>query len=157
MPCSSCIYCNKTTLCFQDIRSLSERFFFAANRAVHVNQPPVGVEMGDCLFCKIIAGDIPANKRYEDDDVFAFWDISPQAPTHFMVIPKKHLSRLSDLDEEDEKLMGKVIRKGAELASENGIGEGFRVILNDGAKAGQLVFHVHMHILGGRPMNWPPG
>ena len=113
--------------------------------------------MSDCLFCKIVAGDIPADKLYEDDDILAFSDISPQAPKHFLVIPKKHLVDFSSIQEADEKLMGKMLRKSAEIAAENGIEDGFRAVVNNGANASQLVFHVHMHILGGRPMNWPPG
>ena len=113
--------------------------------------------MSDCLFCKIVAGEIPSDKLYEDDDVLAFWDISPQAPKHFLVIPKKHLIGPSDVKEEDEKLVGKMMRVGAELAAENDISNGFRIVFNNGADAGQLVFHIHMHVLGGRAMNWPPG
>jgi histidine triad (HIT) family protein len=113
--------------------------------------------MSDCLFCKIVAGDIPADKLYEDDDIFIFRDISPQAPTHFLVIPKKHLVDVSSIQEEDEQLMGKMLRKAGDIAAEEGLGEGFRAVINSGAGAGQLVFHIHLHILGGRPMNWPPG
>lgn len=113
--------------------------------------------MSDCLFCKIAAGEIPAEKLYEDDEMLAFRDISPQAPTHFLVIPKKHLVDVSSVQEADEQLMGKLLRKTAEIAADNGIAEGFRVVINSGPGAGQLVFHIHMHILGGRPMNWPPG
>ncbi len=111
----------------------------------------------NCLFCKIIRGEIPSSKIYEDDDVFAFWDIAPQAPRHFLVIPKKHISGPSALSPEDEQLMGKVMRIGAKLARENGIGDAFRVVFNNGEEAGQTVFHIHMHILGGRSMSWPPG
>ena len=113
--------------------------------------------MSDCLFCKIVAGEIPSEKLYEDDDLMAFWDISPQAPKHLLVIPKKHLVDASDVQEEDEKLVGKMVRIGAQIAAENGISDGFRMVINNGADAGQLVFHIHMHILGGRPMSWPPG
>lgn len=113
--------------------------------------------MSDCLFCKIVAGEIPAKKLYEDDDVLAFWDISPQAPKHFLIIPKKHLSSPSALQEEDDRLLGKLLRKGAEVAAENGINNGFRFIINDGPDAGQDVFHIHMHVIGGRKMGWPPG
>jgi histidine triad (HIT) family protein len=111
----------------------------------------------NCLFCKIINGDIPANKLYEDDDVVAFWDIAPQAPKHFLVIPRKHIAGPGAMDGEDEQLIGKVLRTGARLAKENGIGDGFRVVFNNGADAGQTVFHIHMHVLGGRKMTWPPG
>lgn len=113
--------------------------------------------MNDCLFCKIIAGDIPADSLYEDDELLAFRDISPQAPHHFLIIPKKHLRGPSSISAEDERLFGKMMRVGARLATDHGIGDGYRVVVNNGAQAGQSVFHIHMHILGGRPMNWPPG
>jgi histidine triad (HIT) family protein len=109
--------------------------------------------MEDCLFCKIAAGDIPANKLYEDDDVLAFWDIAPQTPKHFLVIPKKHFSGPSAIDESNEQLVGKMMRIGAQVAAENEIGDNFRVIFNNGPEAGQVIFHIHMHILGGRVMN----
>lgn len=113
--------------------------------------------MSDCLFCKIAAGEIPTETLYEDDDLMAFWDISPQAPKHFLVIPKKHLVDPADVKEDDEKLIGKMIRIGAQIAAENGISDGFRVVINSGADANQLVLHIHMHVLGGRRMRWPPG
>ena len=112
--------------------------------------------MSDCLFCKIAAGEIPAEKLYEDDDVLAFWDISPQAPKHFLVIPKKHIIGPSDIAEEDDSLAGKLFRVAAEVATEQDV-DSFRVVVNDGADAGQEIFHMHLHILGGRPMSWPPG
>jgi histidine triad (HIT) family protein len=111
--------------------------------------------MTDCIFCKIIAGDIPAKKLYEDDEVLAFWDISPQAPVHFLVIPKKHIPRPVDVTEADDQLMGKLFRIGAQIAKEKGVEEGFRVIFNNGAKAGQIVFHLHMHVMGGKEKPWP--
>ena len=111
--------------------------------------------MTDCLFCKIAAGDIPAEKLYEDDEILAFWDIAPQAPVHFLVIPKKHIVAPSDVSEEDEKIIGKLMRIGSQIAEENGVGDGFRIIYNNGAKAGQVVFHIHMHILGGKDRPWP--
>ncbi len=113
--------------------------------------------MDNCLFCKIINGDIPSDKLYEDDDVYAFRDISPQAPIHFLVIPKRHISGPSDVSEEDEKVIGKMMRIGADIASQEGVGDAFRMVFNNGAGAGQTVFHIHMHILGGRSLNWPPG
>lgn len=110
----------------------------------------------NCIFCKIIKGDIPCKMLYQDDDLMAFWDINPQAPKHFLVIPKKHISGPSGISEQDEKLIGKLLRKGAALAHENGAEE-FRLVMNNGAQAGQTVFHLHMHVLGGREMQWPPG
>ena len=111
--------------------------------------------MSNCIFCKIVAGEIPAKKLYEDDEVLAFWDIAPQAPVHFLVIPKKHIAGPVDVTEARKQLIGKLIRVGAQLAKDNGTGDGFRVIFNNGAKAGQVVFHIHMHILGGREKPWP--
>lgn len=110
----------------------------------------------NCLFCKIARGDIPADILYEDDDILAFRDIAPQAPIHFLVIPKKHISGPSSITSEDEQLMGKIMRKGSEIAQQEGI-DHYRVVFNNGEQAGQTVFHIHMHILGGRDMNWPPG
>lgn len=113
--------------------------------------------MADCLFCKIIKGDIPSDRLYEDDDVYAFRDISPQAPVHFLVIPKKHIKGPAALAEEDEKIIGKMMRVGADIARQEGVGDAFRIVFNNGAGAGQTVFHIHMHILGGRSLSWPPG
>ncbi|MEN8140067.1 MAG: histidine triad nucleotide-binding protein [Thermodesulfobacteriota bacterium] len=113
--------------------------------------------MDDCLFCKIIKGDIPADKLYEDDEILAFRDIAPQAPCHFLVIPKKHIQDPAAVTAADEALIGRMMRKGAELAQAEGVGDGFRLVFNNGAPVGQTVFHIHMHILGGRDMSWPPG
>ena len=110
----------------------------------------------DCLFCKIAAGDIPAEKLYEDDEMLAFRDIAPQAPVHFLVIPKKHIRDPTGVAEEDEGLIGRMMRTGSRVAKENGITD-FRMVVNNGAEAGQTVFHIHMHVLGGRPLSWPPG
>lgn len=111
----------------------------------------------DCLFCKIVAGQIPADKLYEDDEVLAFRDISPQAPVHFLVIPKKHIVGPAFIEAEDELLIGKMLRAAARIAADQGIGDGYRLVFNNGADAGQTVFHLHLHILGGRHMHWPPG
>lgn len=110
-----------------------------------------------CLFCKIIKGQIPANKLYEDDDLLAFHDISPQAPVHFLIIPKKHIVGPAFIEAEDELLIGKMLRTGARLAAELGLVDGFRLVFNNGAAAGQTVFHIHLHIPGGRQLQWPPG
>ncbi len=110
-----------------------------------------------CIFCKIIAGDIPAILIYEDEDVLAFNDISPQAPTHILVIPRKHIPGPAALTEADHVLSGKLVHIGTRLAAEAGLNDGFRLVMNNGESAGQTVFHLHMHVLGGRAMTWPPG
>ena len=110
----------------------------------------------NCLFCKIIKGEIPSDKLYEDDEVLAFRDIAPTAPVHFLVIPKKHISGPAAVAEEDQELIGKLMRVGSQVAKEEG-SEHFRVVFNNGADAGQTVFHIHTHIIGGRSLNWPPG
>lgn len=112
----------------------------------------------DCLFCKIVAGDIPAHKFYEDDHVIAFNDIAPQAPVHFLVIPKKHIATLHDLGEEDDKaLAGHILFTAQRLAEERGCQEGFRAVMNCNDLGGQTVYHIHLHVLGQRQMHWPPG
>ena len=112
----------------------------------------------DCIFCKIVRGELDAKKVYEDDDVLAFEDISPQAPVHILVIPKKHISSLLAFEPEDEKLIAKIIFRIQELAKRLNLAEkGFRVVNNIGKDGGQSVFHIHFHLLGGRRLNWPPG
>jgi histidine triad (HIT) family protein len=111
-----------------------------------------------CLFCKIIAGEIPASKVYEDDRLIAFNDINPQAPMHVLVVPKEHIATVNDLDAAHESLVGIMIRRAAAIAAERGFaGSGYRTVFNCNAQAGQTVFHLHLHVLGGRPMAWPPG
>lgn len=111
----------------------------------------------DCLFCKIAAGEIPANKLYEDEHVIAFHDIAPQAPVHFLVIPKKHISTLNHLSEDDRPLAGHILFTAQRLAKQLGCDEGFRVVMNCNEQGGQTVYHIHMHVLGQRQLNWPPG
>ncbi len=114
--------------------------------------------MADCLFCKIVNRDIPASIVYEDERVLAFNDIGPQAPTHVLVIPKRHISSLLDLAPGDDGLVGEMVRRAAAIATERGIAaDGFRTVFNTNAGAGQTVFHIHLHLLGGRQMHWPPG
>lgn len=114
--------------------------------------------MEPCIFCRIGAREIPAEVVYEDDHVMAFKDINPQAPVHVLIIPKKHIPTLLDLAEDDATLLGKVYLAAQEIARKCGIaGDGFRVVANCGQAAGQTVFHVHFHLLGGRTMGWPPG
>ncbi len=112
----------------------------------------------DCLFCKIIEKKIPAKIVYEDERVLAFEDIGPQAPVHILVIPKKHIATSLDIEEADNELIGYMYQTANKLAKENGIADsGFRLVMNCHADAGQTVFHIHLHMLGGRPMQWPPG
>jgi histidine triad (HIT) family protein len=114
--------------------------------------------MSDCLFCKIIAGEIPADIVYQDDTALAFKDINPQAPVHFLVIPKKHIATLADAEDDDELLLGHLLRVVTKLAEKEGYTEpGFRTVVNTNAGAGQTVFHIHVHLLAGRPFQWPPG
>ena len=113
--------------------------------------------MSDCLFCKIAAGDIPSDKLYEDDEIVAFRDVNPQAPVHVLIIPRKHLASLNDAEAGDTALLGKLLLTAKRLAGELEVGQGYRVVNNCGASAGQSVFHVHVHLLAGRPMAWPPG
>lgn len=111
----------------------------------------------NCIFCKIIAGQIPSNKVYEDDRAFAFRDINPQAPVHILIVPKHHIPRIADLTTDAAPLMGEVMLVAANIAKAEGIGEGFRLVVNNGERAGQSVFHIHFHLLGGRDLRWPPG
>jgi histidine triad (HIT) family protein len=113
--------------------------------------------MADCIFCRIIRGEAPAKKVYEDDRTFVFEDINPQAPTHLLIIPKKHIVGLKEAQPEDAELIGNCHLVAAQLARERGIENGYRTVLNVGRGAGQSVFHLHVHLLGGRPLRWPPG
>jgi len=112
----------------------------------------------DTIFGKIVRKEIPADIVYEDDRCVAFRDVNPQAPTHILVVPRKPIARLSDATEDDGALLGHLLVKSAEIARAEGlIDGGYRVVVNDGSGAGQSVFHLHLHVLGGRPMRWPPG
>jgi len=112
--------------------------------------------MKDCLFCKIAAGEIPSRAVHSDEHVYAFHDIAPKAPTHVLVIPRKHIARLADAGEADRDLVGEVVARAAAIARDLGL-EHYRLVANNGEGAGQTVFHLHFHLLGGRPMSWPPG
>jgi histidine triad (HIT) family protein len=111
--------------------------------------------MDDCLFCRIVAGKIPATVVYEDDHVVAINDVFPRAPFHVLVIPRTHVARLSDLD--DEPLGGRLLQAVRRVARQGGVGDSFRLVVNNGDKAGQSVLHLHLHVLGGREFGWPPG
>src|SRR4051794_38641412 len=114
--------------------------------------------MAGCLFCRIVAGEIPAAKVYEDAHVIAFNDINPQAPMHVLVAPREHIETLNDLSPQHDALVGELIRRGAALAAARGYhGSGYRTVFNCNADAGQTVPHIHLHVLGGRPLTWPPG
>jgi len=114
--------------------------------------------MTDTIFGKIARGEIPADLVYEDDDLVAFRDISPQAPMHILIIPRKPIPTLNDAGPEDAELIGKLFLAAARVAKETGIAErGYRTVVNCNAAAGQTVFHLHLHVLGGRPLQWPPG
>jgi len=113
--------------------------------------------MIDCLFCKIIAGTIPSKKVYEDEKSFAFEDINPQAPTHVLIIPKKHIAGIDQMTEADAELVGYCHLVAAKIARERKLEHGYRTVYNVGRDAGQTVFHLHLHLLGGRKMSWPPG
>jgi histidine triad (HIT) family protein len=111
-----------------------------------------------CLFCRIVAGEIPATKVYEDERLIAFNDINPQAPMHVLVVPRTHIETLNDLKPEHDGLVGEMVRRGAVIAAERGYSaRGFRTVFNCNAEAGQTVFHLHLHVLGGRTFAWPPG
>jgi histidine triad (HIT) family protein len=111
-----------------------------------------------CLFCEIVAGRIPAKVAYQDDEVMAFHDINPQAPTHTLIIPKRHITSIVDLKPGDDGIVGALVRKGRDLAQQAGIAEnGFRLVFNCGEDAGYSVYHIHLHLVGGRKLGWPPG
>ena len=111
----------------------------------------------DCLFCKIAAKQIPAKLVYEDADLFAFQDVNPQAPVHLLICPRKHFASLDEAQAGDQAVMGKLLFVAAQLARERNLTGGYRTVFNTGAGAGQSVFHLHLHLLGGRSFHWPPG
>ena len=111
-----------------------------------------------CLFCRIISGEIPATKVYEDDRVIAFNDINPQAPMHVLIVPREHIDTLNNLETKHDATIGEMVRRAAAIAAQRGFAEGgYRTVFNCNADAGQMVFHLHLHVMGGRKMTWPPG
>ncbi|HEX8816861.1 MAG TPA: histidine triad nucleotide-binding protein [Terriglobales bacterium] len=113
--------------------------------------------MADCLFCRILSGEIPSKKVYEDEHVYAFEDVNPQAPTHVLVIPKKHVPGLKEATGAESELIGRCHLAAAKIARDRNIEDGYRTVLNVGPGSGQSVFHLHVHLLGGRKLSWPPG
>jgi histidine triad (HIT) family protein len=113
--------------------------------------------MEDCLFCRIVSGGIPAKKAYEDDQALAFYDIDPKAPVHVLIVPKKHLDSIAAASGEDFSLVAHLMKIAQQLAKELKLGDGFRLVINTGCDGGQTVEHLHIHLLGGRAMGWPPG
>ena len=114
--------------------------------------------MADCLFCRIIKKEIPSRSAYEDETVYAFHDINPQAPTHTLVIPRKHVASMAELQDSDVGLLGRLMSAGNTIAKQKGIADaGYRFVVNTGVHGGQSVFHLHLHVLGGRHLAWPPG
>lgn len=111
----------------------------------------------DCLFCKIVSGEIPAQRIYEDDFCIAFPDISPQAPVHLLVIPREHIASLAQAQAKHKDVLGHLLSTAAKTATIQNLPKGFRIVINTGDEGGQTVDHLHLHILGGRPMHWPPG
>jgi histidine triad (HIT) family protein len=113
--------------------------------------------MNDCLFCRIVRGEIPSKKVFEDEQTYAFEDIDPKAPTHVLVIPKQHLAGLKEAQESDAEIIGRCHLVAARIARERKIEDSYRTVLNVGPGSGQSVFHLHVHLVGGRPLRWPPG
>lgn len=113
--------------------------------------------MNGCTFCRIARGEAQARVVYQDEDVIAFHDRNPQAPTHVLIIPKAHIENVNDVEVDDVDLVGKLFVVARQIAAQEGVAEGYRLVVNNGSRAGQSVFHLHMHLLGGRPLGWPPG
>ena len=114
--------------------------------------------MTDCLFCKIRDGEIPSETVYENDDILAFKDVNPHSPKHILIVPRKHIATINDMEGEDAKIMGEMMLAAQEIAKTEGVAEsGFRLVINTNDDAGQTVHHIHMHLMGGRNMAWPPG
>lgn len=113
--------------------------------------------MNECTFCRIARGEAQARVVYQDEDVIAFHDRNPQAPTHVLIIPNAHIENVNDLEVDDVDLVGKLFVVARQIAAQEGVAEGYRLVVNNGSRAGQSVFHLHMHLLGGRPLGWPPG
>ena len=145
--------------CGDTLSSTAEGSFLAARENLQRCTLGIGniAAMPDCLFCKIIAGSIPSKKVYEDEKVFAFEDIKPGAPTHVLIVPKKHIIGVDQATDADAEIIGYSHLIAAKIARDRGLEHGFRTVYNVGPDAGQTIFHLHLHLLGGRQMHWPPG
>ena len=121
------------------------------------NRREAAEDMSECIFCKIVKKEMKADILWEDDQILAFRDINPQAPSHILLIPKRHVAGLSSAGPDDQEILGRLLLAAGEVAVQEDIGEAFRTVINNGAKAGQSVFHLHLHLLGGRILMWPPG
>jgi histidine triad (HIT) family protein len=113
--------------------------------------------VSDCIFCRIVSGKAPARVVYQDDDVTAFHDLNPRAPTHILIVPNRHIAGVDRVEQADAVLLGKLFVVARHLAEQEGVADGYRLVINTGSLAGQSVFHLHVHLLGGRPLGWPPG
>jgi len=113
--------------------------------------------MSDCVFCRIVRGEVPARIVYQDEEVTAFHDLNPQAPVHILIVPNRHIVGVAEVEPEDESTLGRLFTVARRLAEEMGVTQGYRLVVNSGPLAGQSVFHLHVHLLGGRPLHWPPG
>jgi len=123
-----------------------------------INVEPNVNDMSDCIFCRIAAGEIPAKIVWQDDEILAFHDVDPRAPVHVLIIPRKHIASVNELDDADAPTVGRMYTRARDLARELGVAEtGYRLVMNTGPEAGQSVWHIHLHLLGGRRMTWPPG
>lgn len=111
----------------------------------------------DCIFCKIVQGEIPANIVFESPDCIAIQDLNPQAPSHFLILPKKHIATIHEASTEDEQLLGRMVISAQKIARQTNLDKGYRLVFNVNAEGGQTVYHIHLHVLGGRQMTWPPG
>jgi len=111
----------------------------------------------NCLFCKIVAGQIPSKPVFEDEQTYAFADLHPQAPVHILIVPRRHIASTAEAEAADSALLGRLLWAAAEIARDKGLSKGYRLVINTGEDGGQTVDHLHVHLLGGRPMHWPPG
>merc|ERR1711936_35187 len=150
-------WCSPATNCQRDIQLGHQSFLRMSDEVKKAQEAAAAPKKGTTIFQKIIDKEIPAKIVYEDDDVLAFDDVNPQAPTHFLVIPKKPIDMIENAEECDQAVLGKLMLVGRQVAKEKGLDKGYRMVVNNGEEGCQSVFHIHLHVLGGRQLNWPPG